>query len=287
MFRRALTKDIELASRREGSKLFMGGPGLSACSDEELSKFFSDEERAVIKAAQAEGQIVKTHVISDSSVDRHHDTVNVDGWDTGGYNDIVQLNHGHIGFAGVRETTIPVAKSLKTWKYAGKLKSTAMFTPKDVYPFGHMVGQLVDQGYMKGCSVGFIPKAWEEDPERKDRWGYPAINFKEQELVEYSIVQVGSNRNALVEEGLQDTIEQALSFEQALDAAKSSGIDTTPVAQEMERILDEDKPESMREFAERLFFAHKSGILFPVSESPTRNHDDESFVADVMEIING
>lgn len=271
MFRRALTKDLA-----NGSKLFIGSEGVAQISDEEFEKFFSAEEKDIIKAARENGQIVKTHTISDSTVDRHGDTVNVDGWNLKHYSGVVLLNHGHIGFAGVKETTLPVAKSIKQWKYGGKLKSTATFTPKSTYPFGHMVGELVDQGFLPGVSVGFIPEEYEINEERGDY----SYDFKSQELIEYSVVQVGSNRNALVEESFHDKIEEAFS------GAQQAGIDTTAVAEEMSRILDEDKPETLREFCERLYMQHKSGIFHPVTQSPDRTKGEDDFLADIQEMFN-
>lgn len=283
MFRRVRTKDL---LQEQTPKLFMGAQGVSEVSEEELEKFFSEEERQILKAASEAGQIVKTHVISDSTLDRHSDTVNVDGWDLKSYTGVVLLNHGHIGFAGVRETTLPIARSVKQWRYAGQLKSTAIFTSPDIYEFGHTVGKLVDAGFLPGASVGFIPHEWERNKEREEETGRRSYDFKSQELVEYSIVQVGSNRNALVEEGLQDTISTSL--EGAFSGAKQAGIDTSSVADEMERFLDDDPDhEKFKAFCERLYFEHKTGIFHAVTESPDRKSDEDDFLADIQEMFNG
>jgi hypothetical protein len=53
---------------------------------------------------------------------------------------------------------------------------------------------MVDEGYIRACSVGFIPTEWEFSEDRRG-----GIDFKRQTLLELSLCPVGANGNALIE----------------------------------------------------------------------------------------
>lgn len=146
--------------------------------------------------------------ISSAAVDRDQDTIDVGGWKLANYkkNPVVLFSHDY------RQP--PVARSLRTWRQDGKLKSKAAFTPKDLYPFGYMIYEMYKEKFLNATSVGFVPMKWEFNEDRKF-----GIDFSEQELLEYSAVPVPSNPEALIE-------------------ARSLGIDTQPLVEWAEEILD-------------------------------------------------
>lgn len=148
-----------------------------------------------------------TFTISTSSVDRDRDKVNVEGWDTAAYqkNPVVLWAHNY--------RQIPVGKSRELWKDGGKLKSETEFTPKGLDSFNDTVFQLYRMRFMRATSVGFLPKKWNWNEERKG-----GIDFNEQELLEYSMVPVPANPEALMD-------------------AKSAGIDIQPLKKWAEDVI--------------------------------------------------
>ena len=162
--------------------------------------------------AVADEDLVLQFTISDSSVDRSYDTVDVNGWKTDHYmkNPVVLFGHDY--------RSLPVATATSVWKRAGLLKSKAKFTPEDVYPFGYSVYRLCKEGFLKAASVGFRPLKWEpaEDEERRKRGG---VDFLAQELLEWSVVPVPANASALLD-------------------AKAKGINVLPIKEWAVEVLD-------------------------------------------------
>jgi HK97 family phage prohead protease len=93
-------------------------------------------------------------------------------------------------------TSLPVAKAPKLWTEKSKLKADAEFTPKGMARFNDTVFDMLKGGFLNATSVGFAPLkyAFTDDPQRK--YG---IDFIEQELLEFSVVPVPANSEALVE----------------------------------------------------------------------------------------
>lgn len=68
----------------------------------------------------------------------------------------------------------------------------------DEYEFALTCWNLCKGGYMKAASVGFIPLAW-EDPSEEDKLpNQTGVTYTKCELLEHSILPIGSNRNALI-----------------------------------------------------------------------------------------
>lgn len=150
-------------------------------------------------------------VISTPAIDRDNDTIDVSGWDIGSYvkNPVVLFAHDH--------WQPPVAQSLSVTTDAGALRSKAFFTPKDLYPFGDMIFEFYAQGFMRATSVGYKPKEWKYNDDRK--YG---VDYTMQELLEYSCVPVPSNPEALMQ-------------------ARAKGIDVNPLKAWCERLLDDSR----------------------------------------------
>jgi len=129
-------------------------------------------------------------IISTASVDREGDIISVDGWKLENYrkNPVVLWCHDY--------TALPVAKSEEIHVENGQLVSTARFAI-ELDPFYKLVYELYRGGYMSAVSVGFDPIRWEWVEERPE--GKRGVDFKEQELLEYSCVPVPANPDALVQ----------------------------------------------------------------------------------------
>lgn len=124
-----------------------------------------------------------TSYVSKISVDRGGDIVEPDGLDDKNYrkNPIVLFNHNY---------DAPVGKNLWLKKEKDGVLAKTQFAKT---LFADDIFQLVKEGVLSAYSIGFIPKIWEwnEDDE--------TLSFKEWELLEYSIVSVPMNPDAVNE----------------------------------------------------------------------------------------
>jgi HK97 family phage prohead protease len=128
--------------------------------------------------------------ISTGSVDRYGDTVKVDGWKLANFRKNPVVLWMHDG------TKLPVGKASNIRIEDGKLKARVDFTPQGLASFNDIVFELVKTGFLSATSVGFLPLVYNfvNDPQRQF-----GIDFKEQELLEFSIVTVPANAEALIE----------------------------------------------------------------------------------------
>lgn len=138
---------------------------------------------------------------STSNQDRDGEVIEASGWDLKNFkkNPVVMYAHDY--------RSLPVGKAPRVWVSSdGKLKNTVEFPPEGTYEFADIVERLVDTGYLKTESVGFIPKKWEDGEGEKA----PKRTYTKQELLEISIVPVPSNPDALrnaIEDGIITTKE--------------------------------------------------------------------------------
>lgn len=160
---------------------------------------------------KAEGDGKYSFTISTGAVDRDKDTVAVDGWSLDSYrrNPVVLFAH--------RYAEPPVGLAEAVLAKGGQLKARVKFAPADTYAFAETVRRLVDGGYLRATSVGFRALKWSFNEERG------GVDFLEQELMEFSIVPVPANPEALID-------------------AKSAGIDLAPLKDWAVRILDGVEP---------------------------------------------
>lgn len=176
------------------------------------------------------GQLV--FVVSTPSVDSDRDRVNVNGggWDLGEYekNPLVFWLHN----MDFRVPELPIGKAIRTWEKDGILYSAPKFSEK--YPFGRMVGEMVEEDMLRMASVGFIPTKYREvnEDERQGPYG-PGLDIEEQRLIEWSVVPRGAN---------PDAFAQRSASVEVFAEAKSKGIDIAPYVQLLEQELDARAP---------------------------------------------
>ena len=194
-------------------------------------------------------------VVSRSTVDRDNDTIKQEGWILDSFlkNPVVPFAHDY--------RALPVAKSISTNVIGGELIGTAQFASRDEYVFADTVYQMLLGGFLNAVSVGFRPRAHEMNKERG------GVDFIEQELLEYSIVPVPSNPDALVQ-------------------ARSFGIDTDPLKVWAEKTLDEWHQEEglwlPKKIVEDMHWS-LSGKAVPVAlETETKDADDETKTAEEL-----
>ena len=121
--------------------------------------------------------------ISTQAVDRDNDTVAVAGWKTDNYlkNPVVLWAHDY--------SALPIGKCVNLSVSDGKLMGTCQFAD---HPMAKTVLSLVDGGYLNATSVGFKPIDYSLNQDRQ------GMDFKSQELLEFSIVPVPANPQALI-----------------------------------------------------------------------------------------
>ena len=162
---------------------------------------------ADIKAVEGQDRSFEC-TISTATPDRDKDVVVQEGINTANFqaNPVVLFGHQY--------SRPPVARSIKLWIEGGMWKSVMQFVPKGVYDFADVVEAMYRLGFMRALSIGFIPKKYAFDEERR---GYDMI---ESELLEYSCVPVPANP-------------------EALSAAKSAGIDLAPLKTMLEEAIED------------------------------------------------
>jgi uncharacterized protein len=123
-------------------------------------------------------------VISDGGVDRDNDTIDAAGWDLASYreNPVMLWAHDH--------TALPIARAVSIGVEGSRLVAMAEFATHD---FAETVYQLYRGGFLRATSVGFRPLDYVRNAERG------GIDFKRQELLEFSAVPVPANARALVQ----------------------------------------------------------------------------------------
>ncbi len=181
------------------------------------SIFFDGAGGAVAKLLGPEGAISNVSgqkrslniTISTPSSDRMNDTVSLN-WQLKNYwrNSPVLWCH---------DSSIPaIARGENTRVEANALRSTAVFPERGVYPFADLIFDLSEKKFINASSVGFIPLKMVPSKDKNRPGGYDIL---EQELLEYSIVNIPANPECLIQ-------------------ARSAGIDTHLMVGWAERVLD-------------------------------------------------
>lgn len=125
--------------------------------------------------------------ISTEDIDRDEECIKAEGWNLTNYlkNPVVLWAHQY--------DEPPVGKAVYIAPKDGKLVSRVLFADKETYPFADTVYRLCKGGFLSATSVGFQPNDWEIGQKEGD----PKKTYLKQELLEFSIVPVPSNPNAL------------------------------------------------------------------------------------------
>src|SRR3990172_7043511 len=145
-------------------------------------------------------------IISSSSEDRDKDVVAVAGWNLDNY------RKNPVGQWANDYKSLPVAKCLSVSPRGDKLVAEAQFPSADLYPFADTVYRMLKGGYLSATSVGFRPIDFKPNEKRG------GVDFHAQELLEFSVVPIPSNCEALIE-------------------ARAAGIDLAPLKDWAEGVL--------------------------------------------------
>lgn len=144
--------------------------------------------------------------LSDESVDRHNTAIYQKAWDLDAYqkNPIVAYMHETDGdFLGLRlpDPDLIIGTS-EIWFDKATLMGRVFF--EEGNEWADKIFRKVKNGVLRMASVGFIPalsprKGTKDLGERPQSWYWS--EEKSVELIEWSIVHIGSNRNAIMQKG--------------------------------------------------------------------------------------
>lgn len=123
-------------------------------------------------------------VLSTSEEDRAGDTVDQTGWKVENYmrNPVVLWCHD--------QSEPPVGRCVSLGLQGGSLVGRVQFATAEQNPFADTIFKLVEGGFVNAGSVGFRPLRFEIN----EKGG---LDYREQELLEFSIVGVPCNPQAL------------------------------------------------------------------------------------------
>jgi len=155
-------------------------------------------------------------VISDESKDRHGTVLNMDGWDIKNFNrnGIVGYQHNVYGgdLCNAADPDQVIGRG-EAFREGEQLIGRVVFEPADINPLAEKIFRKVQFGTLSATSVGFKPVgegAYGEKDEARGK-DNETFYYKGQELVEFSIVNIPSNANALKRD-LGDQTANALMY---------------------------------------------------------------------------
>lgn len=166
-------------------------------------------EGRALDLANDSGRLV-SYVLSDTSVGRDNHVIAADAWDLKNFlrNPVMPWAHD--------TSQPPIAKWIDIGSRGNQLIGTAEYADVETYPFADTIFRLVKGGFLNAVSTGWIPRDWKFSADRARPGG---VDFFKVELLEVSQVPVPALPTALV-------------------TARAAGIDTGPLYQWAERMLD-------------------------------------------------
>jgi HK97 family phage prohead protease len=161
---------------------------------------------------------------SDESVDRMGDTIKASGWN------LTDFENNPVTLWAHDSSAPPIGGASNVAVEGTRLLGNIAFAPPETYQFADTIYRLVLGKFLRAVSVGFMPTrhAFVQNDDARP-WG---IDFLEQDLLEISVCPVPANPNALQE-------------------ARRKGIDTRPLVEWAERILDSGGVELKRTLISR------------------------------------
>ena len=150
------------------------------------------------------------YVLSDESVARDGHTIATDGWVLTNFNANPVFGWAHDMSAP------PIGKVTSIYKAGKRLMGSVTYADAATYPFADTIFRLVKGGYLNAVSVSWDPIEYKFSTDRNRPGG---IDFIRQELLEVSQVPVPALPTALA-------------------TARAAGIDTRPLYDWAESILD-------------------------------------------------
>lgn len=155
------------------------------------------------------GRVIR-YVFSDEAVARDGHTIAAGGWDLANYSGNPVFLWAHDG------TSPPIGRVFDIETVGNRLMGSVEYADAETYPFADTIYRLAKGKFLNAVSVSWLPLSWKYTTDRNRPGG---IDFTRTELLEVSQVPVPSLPSALA-------------------TARAAGIDTAPLYEWAERILD-------------------------------------------------
>jgi hypothetical protein len=155
-------------------------------------------------------------IISDESKDRHGTVLKSENWNLDNFNKNGIVGYQHNVHGGdICNGPDPDSVIGKGYAYRenGKVIGRVTFEPAEINPLAEKIFRKVLFGSLRATSVGFLPVGegqWGEGDEARNG-SNPTYYFSGQELLEFSIVNIPSNPNA-VGRSIRDQTHNALMY---------------------------------------------------------------------------
>ncbi len=203
-----------------------------------------------IKSISDENRTVDFIITSDEP-DRDNDVIDPKGWNLKSFkaNPVVLWSHDY--------QLPPIAKAIRVGKVEGGLKSRAQFVPPDVSPFAESIFQMIKGGFLNAASVGFRPTEWEFNEKRG------GMDFKKQELLEWSVVPVPANADATV-----------------IDGIKAKGINVAPILEWGELFIENGEQDEHERDVVKAFCKALGSVQVAVADTSSDGDTEEKGVDD-------
>jgi hypothetical protein len=204
---------------------------------------------------QAEESRTVEFVISDETRDRHGTVIPVNNWALEHYNANGIVGYQHSVYGGTDPNPDQVLGVGRAYIEDGQLIGSVTFEPKEINPLAEKIFQKVLHGTLKATSVGFrevTAGKWGEKDEAVDG-SKPTYYFGQVELLEFSIVNIPSNPNAIrrdVEEEITNRMRDMKSECEALGCQLVNAQEQIEAKEKeiawLRRVVDYYKQKSLR-----------------------------------------
>lgn len=173
---------------------------------------------------------------TNSTKDRSGDIIETDGWFLKNFMENPVFLWAHDG-----RSRPPIGRALEVSRTPNGLKFLIEFASKGVHEFADTIFKLYVAGFLKGVSVGFVPRKTEII--RGIDGEFEGIHFIEQELVELSAVSVPDNPDAMILEAVEGVLrkEAAEFLSKSLEAEITFGHSLEALKKEIILMTEEEK----------------------------------------------
>jgi len=156
----------------------------------------------VVPVDSAENNVFK-FIITTNNVDRYGDVVEPSGMDATLFNENPVFLFNHISHSEL----MPIGKCLGlTPTETGVIGETIIHGKTDLSKDALV---MVQEGYLRAVSIGFMPTEWENMPTEKNSWCEPR-RYTKWQLLEYSLVNIPANPYALITNGFISDVRKCM-----------------------------------------------------------------------------
>ena len=165
----------------------------------ELKQFTTDTR------AEKTGERKYKFILSNETTDRHRSVVKASGWVLDNY-----AKNGVVAYQHNTHSADPdmIVGMGRAWVEGSTLMGEVQFEPEGDNPIADKLVKKIEFGSIKAVSVGFDPIEWSAG-ERSAGEDPKILYFRKQDLLEWSIVNIPSNPDAVATKALDQFVTMA------------------------------------------------------------------------------